>query len=155
MNARMGFNLKMFVFGAFLISACTTSIQTAPERTSQESAPTEEKVVVQEPSRTPDTQTGVTESDTPNSPIDEPEKPTGAAFNQDYEIVTLLPPDAIPAIDNPKFYSAEEADREYEPDEMVIGVAIDGESKAYSTPHLDRHEIVNDTLGGRKIAVTW
>ena len=67
----------------------------------------------------------------------------------------MLPPDAIPAIDNPRFYSAEEADAEYEPDELVLGVSINGESKAYSSSHLDSHEIVNDTLGGRKIAVTW
>ena len=69
--------------------------------------------------------------------------------------MTLLPPDAIPAIDYPKFYSAVEADQEYDPDELVMGVVINGESKAYSTPLLDGHEIVNDALGGRKIAVTW
>lgn len=72
-----------------------------------------------------------------------------------YEIVTLLPPDAIPAISNPSFYSAEAADQEYAPEEWVIGVSINGESKAYSTSFLDGHEIVNDQLGGRKIAVTW
>jgi hypothetical protein len=72
-----------------------------------------------------------------------------------YEIVELLPPDAIPAIDNPEFYSAEEADSEYDPNEMVLGVSINGDTRAYSTSLLDRHEIVNDEVGGRKIAVTW
>ncbi len=71
------------------------------------------------------------------------------------EIVTLLPKDAIPAIDNPKFYSATEADEEYAPTEMVLGVSLNGESRAYSTSLLSSHEIVNDTVGGRKIAVTW
>ena len=74
---------------------------------------------------------------------------------QKYEIVTLLPRDAIPAIDNPKFYSVTEADAEYVPDELVLGVTLNGESRAYSTSYLDTHEIVNDAVGGRKIAVTW
>jgi hypothetical protein len=72
-----------------------------------------------------------------------------------YEIVELLPPDAIPSIDNPEFYSASEADEEYDPNEMVLGVSINGDTRAYSTSLLDRHEIVNDEVGGQKIAVTW
>jgi hypothetical protein len=77
------------------------------------------------------------------------------SMERNYDIVTLLPPDAIPAIDNPRFYTANEADFEYEPEELVLGITIEGESKAYSTSYLDNHEIVNDTLGGRAIAVTW
>jgi len=72
-----------------------------------------------------------------------------------YEIVELLPPDGIPAIDNPEFYSVEEADLEYDPNEMVLGVSINGDTRAYSTLLLDSHEIVNDEVGDRKIAVTW
>lgn len=72
-----------------------------------------------------------------------------------YEIVELLPPDGIPAIDNPEFYSTEEANLEYDPNEMVLGVSINGDTRAYSTLLLDSHEIVNDEVGGRKIAVTW
>ncbi len=78
---------------------------------------------------------------------------TGGA--QAYEIVTLLPFDAIPAIDDPEFLSAAQADEEYAPDEMVIGVEFNGQARAYSVPHLSSHEIVNDTVGGVKIAVTW
>jgi len=78
-----------------------------------------------------------------------------AAAQRTLDIVTLLPRDAIPAIDNPRFYSAAEADEEYDPDELVLGVSLGGESRAYSTALLSSHEIVNDTVGGRKIAVTW
>lgn len=74
---------------------------------------------------------------------------------EDLEIVTLLPPDAIPAIDNPRFLAAEAAGELYEPDELVIGVAFGDEARAYSVPFLSRHEIVNDEVGGVKIAVTW
>ena len=73
----------------------------------------------------------------------------------DYEIITLLPQDAIPAIDNPSFLDAATADSEYAPDELVMGVVFNGEARAYSVPHLSSHEIVNDTVGGVKIAVTW
>lgn len=74
---------------------------------------------------------------------------------KDLEIITLLPRDAIPAIFDPQFLTAEEADHEYDPDELVIGVVFDGEARAYSISHLSRHEIVNDSVAGRKIAVTW
>ena len=73
----------------------------------------------------------------------------------EYRIVTLLPPDAIPAISDPSFVSADEADDQYENDELVLGVEIDGDARAYSIPLLSRHEIVNDVVGGKPIAVTW
>ncbi len=72
-----------------------------------------------------------------------------------FEIMDLLPPDAILAIDQPEFYSVVEADIEYDPNEMVLGVSINGDSRAYSTSLLEQHEIVNDEVGGRKIVVTW
>ena len=84
-----------------------------------------------------------------------PDKAEAAAKYADYTIVTLLPRDAIPAIDNPRFLSAAEADEFYDPDELIIGVELDGDARAYSIPLLSGREIVNDTVGGRKIAVTW
>lgn len=68
---------------------------------------------------------------------------------------TVLPPDAIPAIRNPKFVTGAEADAQMAPDEHVIGVVRDGQARAYSTWQLDSHEIVNDRLKGTAIAVTW
>ena len=49
----------------------------------------------------------------------------------------------------------EDADRVYDHDEPVIGIEIDGVARAYSIPFLSEHEIVNDEIAGRKIAVTW
>jgi hypothetical protein len=72
-----------------------------------------------------------------------------------YEIITLLPRDSIPSIDDPEFYGVEEADLEYLPEELVLGVEVDGEARAYSVGLLSRHEIVNDTLAGHPISVTW
>ena len=79
--------------------------------------------------------------------------PTDQALRD--EMVTVLPNDAIPSIDEPRFRPVEQADREYAADERVIGVEIDGETKAYSVGLLSSHEIVNDMLAGRPIAVTW
>ena len=65
-----------------------------------------------------------------------------------------LPKDAIPAIDRPVFVTAESASF-VDPDEPVIGVSIGGVARAYPTWLLNAHEIVNDRIGGRAIAVTW
>ena len=70
------------------------------------------------------------------------------------EIVTLLPRDGIQAILNPQFITPAEADR-YAADEPVLGVSINGDSRAYSIPFLSGREVVNDTVGGVPIAVTW
>lgn len=70
------------------------------------------------------------------------------------EIVTLLPRDGIRAILNPQFITPAEADR-YTADEPVLGVSINGDSRAYSIPFLSGREVVNDTVGGVPIAVTW
>ena len=42
-----------------------------------------------------------------------------------------------------------------DPDDLVIGVEIDGDARAYGVAYLSNHEIVNDVVGGRPIAVTW
>ena len=78
-----------------------------------------------------------------------------AEERRELEIVTILGYDSIPAILEPNFVSAEEAARDYSPEEGVLGVSINGEHRAYSIPTLSRHEIVNDVLGGMPIAVTW
>lgn len=70
-------------------------------------------------------------------------------------LVTLLPRDAIRAIDEPRFYGASQAATEYAPEEVVLGVELNGDARAYPTGLLSRHEIVNDTVGGVPIAVTW
>jgi hypothetical protein len=81
--------------------------------------------------------------------------PTEIILPMDFEIVTLLPFDAIPSIDEPRFYDAQEADQEYEDHELVIGVEVDGQARAYPIDLLSSHEIVNDTIAGHPIAVTW
>ena len=62
--------------------------------------------------------------------------------------------DGIPAIDNPKFLSVQNAGF-MSADEQVIGVEINGEAKAYPLKILTWHEIVNDSLGGEPIVVSY
>ncbi len=70
------------------------------------------------------------------------------------KVSTLLPPDAIRSIDDPRFVPASEADF-MQPGEPVLGMVQNGVAKAYSIWHLDRHEIVNDRIGDDPVAVTW
>lgn len=78
----------------------------------------------------------------------------GAAMAQSEQIVRVLPRDAIPAIDCPTFEAVAKA-RTFDANEPMIGLVGTSERRAYSTWQLDRHEIVNDTLEGRPVAVTW
>ena len=73
----------------------------------------------------------------------------------EYEIVTIIPYDAIPAILHPEFISVAEADEQLESDSLVLGLSINGDHRAYSIPTLSSYEIVNDTVGGKPVAVTW
>ena len=62
--------------------------------------------------------------------------------------------DCIPSIDSPKYVSAEEAAHVADED-MVVAISLHGDQRAYPARILDRHEIVNDTIGGVPIAITW
>lgn len=70
-------------------------------------------------------------------------------------IITVLPTDAIPAIDHPKFVSATEGNRVMQPEEPVLGVTDGKGARAYSLWQLNHHEIVNDQIGSVPLAVTW
>ncbi len=65
------------------------------------------------------------------------------------------PPDGIPAIDTPKFVAPKEADAWLGSKEPVLAVEVNGEARAYPLQILMWHEIVNDTLGGRPVSVTY
>lgn len=70
-------------------------------------------------------------------------------------IIIVLPKDAIPAIDEPRFVSVREAGQLMAPDEAVLGITDGTIAKAYSLWQLNHHEIVNDRLGTLPVAVTW
>jgi len=65
------------------------------------------------------------------------------------------PPDGIPPVDNPQFVSVAEADEWLNDPEPVLVVDVDGDVRAYPIQILMWHEIVNDTVGGVPLAVTY
>ncbi len=72
-----------------------------------------------------------------------------------HTMYTLMEPGGIPAIFEPEFVPIAVADSFYYDNEPLIAVSSGDIAKAYSTWHLDHHEIVNDYLEGAAIAVTW
>jgi len=64
------------------------------------------------------------------------------------------PKDGIPAILKPNFIRPNQADFLGDNDQ-VIGVEIDGVTKAYPLNILNWHEVVNDTVNGIPIMVTF
>ena len=64
------------------------------------------------------------------------------------------PKDGIPSIDKPNFVAASEANFVSDND-IVIGLQINGETKAYPLFILVWHEIVNDIVGDVPVAVTY
>ena len=63
--------------------------------------------------------------------------------------------DCIPSVDNPKFISAEEASKILTDNDFGIGLNFDGEQRFYSFNMLVTREIVNDTVAGIPLAVTY
>lgn len=88
----------------------------------------------------------------PLSSIEIP-KPVNPLSEGQYTWSQLLPRDAIFPVYDPKFAPADEAP--YDDEELVIGVEINGEAKAYAIGPLNSREMVNDTVGGVPILVTW
>lgn len=64
------------------------------------------------------------------------------------------PKDGIPSLDNPVFVLIQNSDFISDHD-TVIGLEINGEAKAYPLFILVWHEIVNDTVGGAPVSVTY
>ncbi len=71
------------------------------------------------------------------------------------EIQTILSEDGIPAIINPTNYVTAERVTDFRDDEQVIGVVVNADARAFPVSTLSAHEIVDDTIGGKPLAVTW
>ena len=73
--------------------------------------------------------------------------------NQEYTIRQLIPRDGIMPIYDPQFVGAEASG--YDPQELVMGVEINGDARAYPVGLLRQREMVNDVVGGTPILATW
>jgi hypothetical protein len=107
------------------------------------------------------------ESPTPE-PVDSPkfDVDSFAAINPDPEIREFdadidfgfderarLPRDSIEPIYTPKFVHPDDA--QLRSDEIVMGLVINGDARAYPTGLLRAREMVNDEVGGTPVLVTW
>lgn len=62
--------------------------------------------------------------------------------------------DGIPALVNPKLIAPAEADY-ITADELVFGVEINGDARAYPLRMMDWHEMFNDVIGGVPVALAY
>ncbi len=65
------------------------------------------------------------------------------------------PKDGIPAIDKPQFVTPLAAGKWLQALEPVIALEINGDARAYPLQILMYHEIVNDSVGGQPVSVTF
>ncbi len=146
--------LVMFAAIALVAAACVASTDdsVAEEATGTRTSPT-----------TASTSTTVTEdgasSALPTGPsaLDDP-----ASLDFPDPLVPLAeiisggpPPDGIPPIDDPVFLDIADNLEILDPAEPVVALEIDGDARAYPIRAMIWHEIVNDTVGGVPVSVTY
>ncbi|MDJ0851354.1 MAG: DUF3179 domain-containing (seleno)protein [Myxococcota bacterium] len=95
-------------------------------------------------------------------PGDEPEasdRPNGFALShlevpRDSILAGGPPRDGIRSVDEPGFVAVADASW-VRPDTVVIGVELAGEARAYPVHVLEWHQVVNDSVGGVPVVVTY
>ncbi len=95
-------------------------------------------------------------AETVDTPTETPETALGSTreVEADFgQFRQLIPKDAIEPVYKPQFIAGRSA--ALDPEDLVIGVAINGESKAYPVGPLNFREMVNDVVGGVPILVSW
>ena len=162
---------KLLLLAAVFLTACSTAFGLADPRpvdnapsaadinAAAEQASAAERAVTQQPTETasPD----IAEPEPNPTPVPDPTgAPTDAApqINPRVEVPDvfvnwLLPWDGIRPVYNPEFVGAAEAP--LQEDELIIGVSLNGEAKAYPITVLRFREMVNDELAGIPTLVTW
>lgn len=149
-------------------AAAATAVSDPPEAAEPTTAPVD--TAVPEPTDAPEPtseETAVPEEISPANaePTEEP-LPRGVEreFSTDFskhsipfsEILSGGPPkDGIPAIDEPQFVTVAEADEWLEDKEPVLVFQEGDDVRIYPYQILIWHEIVNDVVGGRPVAVTF
>ncbi|MDF1588183.1 MAG: DUF3179 domain-containing protein [Gammaproteobacteria bacterium] len=63
--------------------------------------------------------------------------------------------DGIPSVDKPQFWTVREANTFLDDKDIVFGVYHNGVAKAYPQRIMVWHEIVNDTVGGKPLSISY
>ncbi len=80
----------------------------------------------------------------------------GACALDERLLASAAPLEGIPALTLPAIVAADDPRAQYlDPTSRVLGVVVDGQARAYPHNILWWHEIVNDTIGGEWISVTF
>lgn len=150
---------SVYLFAAalfFLLSACASVQSNQPDATPTQPPPT------QTPAHAENTSSGERECEDPfaNADLhfnpDHWEQTNFCLHSVDYgEIYGALPPDGIPAIDDPQFEHVEEIDSWLSDQSPVMIYKREGDVRAYPLAILMWHEIVNDVVGGKPVAITF
>jgi hypothetical protein len=146
-------NRRATVLGAaavLMVSACSGAApgEDADRATGTATGTPSDSVVLEEVSGSP-------AEDVPSAldRIDDPDLPP-PLVDPDEVISGGPPPDGIPPIDEPRFQRAADVDWLTD-DEPVLAPAIGETARAYPVRIMIWHEIVNDTIDGRPVAVTY
>ena len=136
-------------------SASTTS-PTAPASIESESLARPSRAAVPPTTAAPQPQLTAPPIPTPQPPI--PTVPPAATNvrrgeNESYDFRQWAGFDGIPPIYEPQFVTADNAP--LRDDELVMGVSLGGDAKAYPITVLQFREMVNDELAGIPILVSW
>jgi hypothetical protein len=150
---------SLFVVVAIVVVSCTIPVTpTQSESTGASGAAGEPDAAAAQP------QAGVMGGSALLPAEDPPGRILGSNWTTDFsrrtvewsEIMSGGPPkDGIPAIDDPTIENIEEAAEWLSDRDPVIVFENDGEARAYPLAILIWHEIVNDEVGGRPVAVTF
>jgi len=129
-----------------LVGACGTGGD--PQGSDQEATDGAESAGVEQPEPSP-------REDVPSA-LDDPQHPSFPAplIDLDDLLSGGPPPDGIPAIDEPRFRPPSDV-RSLTDQEPVVAFELDGDARAYPLEVLIWHEIVNDTVAGVPVAVTY
>lgn len=79
--------------------------------------------------------------------------PTGQKTVDPAEYRKLIARDVIVPVYEPRYVSPEEANLVDQ--ELVMGVEVNGEARAFPIGLIRSREIVNDTIGGVPLLITW
>ena len=69
-------------------------------------------------------------------------------------VAFACPEGCIPALDDPEVTDASNGDW-YDDNRLVFGVVVNGKARAYPKHMMEVHEMINDTLGGRRIGIPY
>ncbi len=125
------------------------TVATVPSETPADSSPVVAETATQIPAPTLDT--GPFEALNPLPEI----RGIDPSIDFGFDERDKIPRDAINPVYTPKFATAAEMDGSLLPDELVMGLSVDGDARAYPVGIMRFREMVNDVVGGVPLLVTW